>query len=398
MRSGEGAIVIMNCKPAREASYSERPCDICGEPDNHEMLGSRQIPLTNRAGTFMFRQEDALCMNCGFVFSKKIPDNAFLADYYGGAFTRNSAQVDIGLSFDLQARMSVIETLLHPGAAILEVGANDGAMLRALQDAGYDATGLDLIDPETEKSFEQKKIKKFDAIIGYYILEHIPVPFKWISYLKEFLKNDSFILMEVPDFSGFPKESLNPEHFSHFTGQQLGMLLERCGLRALDGAEPRLSRYFGTVGVGMSSGRPATPANLNLSEVLERSRHSYQTGMRLRSGEAGLIETFVAKILDQKPLEKIRVNVWGANEISTYVGLCLNKNNVKIVRLFDNADSKIGATHPGYSCRISRPDTTKHQDLDDIFFLCSPRWNQDFRSFLQSKGIEPAVIFEVPHV
>jgi SAM-dependent methyltransferase len=222
-----------------KAHWESKPCDICGETDNLIPLGKRVYRRPTTLGDFEFEHNDVICGSCGFVFAGKVPDEKFLADYYKQTLTECLP------TFDVEARLEMIREFLHPPASILELGSNAGDFAQALEKEKYSVSCYDIMDETSELPGDTK----FDMVAGYYILEHLPYPRRWLAVARQYVKPDGFLLIEVPNFGRTPGPSMFPEHLVHFTREHMKILLESMGFEILKMEKGKHSRYFGFVTV-----------------------------------------------------------------------------------------------------------------------------------------------------
>ena len=80
-----------------------------------------------------------------------------------------------------------------------------------------------------------RRLGKYDIVLCFNFLEHIPDPFAFIQLIKQYLTNDiSYLYFTMPSFQYIDSESLLqefvPDHRSYFTLESLRALFGRCGL------------------------------------------------------------------------------------------------------------------------------------------------------------------------
>lgn len=247
--------------------WKERNCPVC-DCVPYKKLDERKYIIQQRVSKFEIIMQDAVCLNCGLLYERSIPQPEFLNQYYEEAYTRKSDIVDIRPDFNIENRVSVIKKYLDTGSKIIEIGANDGAFLSILKRIGFDASGYDPLMSKDEDTEEVQKLfvsggegslnvagnQLGDAIVSYFVLEHITEPKKWIAEIVRSLKKNGLVIMEVPNFASFPRESFYYEHFSHFTEFHLRTLFSNCGMEVLYISDDLASRYFGIVIVAQYNG------------------------------------------------------------------------------------------------------------------------------------------------
>lgn len=130
---------------------------------------------------------------------------------------------------------------------ILEIGCGTGYLLNELHKLGGEVTGYepgysnigkyDLPVFNTFFPTSSIKDKKYDCIIAYGVIEHIPNPVEFINKVKIYLKDDGILVVSVPDCMPYIKTGdlsmLLHEHYSYFTIDSLENLFEKLSFKIL---------------------------------------------------------------------------------------------------------------------------------------------------------------------
>ncbi len=389
----------------QKTHWEPKPCDICGEEKRLTLLGTRTYRQPTQSDLFEFAHEDALCETCGFVFSGKIPDSEFLNTYYREAYTLQSDIKVIPPDFDPRPRLSVIREFLPVGSSIFEIGAATGEFVRILNIEAYKATGIDPLAKSSDVVEEQalsspgfepdERFDRFDAAMGFFVLEHITEPRPWLLAVKPYLKPDGILITEVPDFSRHPVESLFPEHLLHFTPFHLRILLESCGYEVLKTVDEQ-SRSFGFIMVARLSNDEAgtefsidsIPEEQRLRQVQE-SRLTYQDAVARMETETRRLQA-LAKHLKEAVVETgskgADIYIWPANPIARSIADKLDDNLT--VFALDSSKTKIGSIYPGFREPVRSPLLDAKNPRHRIFLLTSPSWNREIEKQLMNMKLE----------
>lgn len=138
--------------------------------------------------------------------------------------------------------------------SVLDIGSSTGTLLIIFREQGWHTkgiepskkasdlarlSGLDIISHE----FEEVNIdEQFDVICASHILEHVADPRIFLTKVKQLLKSDGLLLLDLPNFSSMSAKLLGSrwyyilpdEHRWHFTRKSLSVLLDRVGFRVLE--------------------------------------------------------------------------------------------------------------------------------------------------------------------
>lgn len=192
-----------------------------------------------------FSSKYSLCTACGTLISNTAAgDEVFLVgndetDFYGKQYWLTHQSEDLGYTdIYARARADLCERNLHwlkvllkykmPPAKIMELGCSHGSFVFLMQQAGFDAYGIELSPWVVE--FGQKifdvpiqlgplealplKEHSFDAIVLMDVLEHLPHPLETMKTCLRLLKPDGILLIQTPNFEMHYKysELLEAQH------------------------------------------------------------------------------------------------------------------------------------------------------------------------------------------
>lgn len=383
-------------RPLRRAGWQAVACDLCGA-DRPEVLGRRKIIVRGRTSDHEMMFVDAACGQCGFVQALERPDEAFLMDYYRDAHIGHRGGE---LHFDAAARLAAVAARVPSGGRIIEIGANDGAFCAELAKAGYDAFGFDPVEADeaaaVEKGFLEAGIasvapRSADAVIAYYVLEHVIDAGAWLRSALALLKEGGVLILEVPDYTTHPQDSLNVEHLLHFTPETLRELLEQHGLEILPDQPAPTVAYGQAIAARLKNRalaetpRPASDACLaGGRDRLAAAKAAYAEAMADRARRQKAAEAAAKLAQEADPSGTASVFIWGANEYAERAAPLLAKA-FSSVQVVDKSASKTGSPFPGLSAPIAHPDIAGDANVR-IFLLCSPNWNTQIAAEIADQG------------
>ena len=383
-------------RPLRRANWQAVACDLCGA-SRPDVLGQREIIVRGRTCDHQMVFVDVACGSCGFVQALERPDEAFLMDYYRDAHIGHRGGE---LHFDAASRLSAVAARVPGGGRIIEIGANDGAFCAELSKAGYDAFGFDPVEADeaagVEKGFLEAGVasvtpRSADAVIAYYVLEHVIDAGAWLRSALALLKDGGVLILEVPNYTTHPQDSLNVEHLLHFTPETLRELLEQHGLDILPDQPTPTVAYGQAIAARLvdralaERPRPASDACLTGGpKRLAAAKAAYAEAMADRARRQAAAESAAKLARDADPSGTASVFIWGANEYAERAAPLLAQA-FSSVQVVDKSASKIGAPFPGLAVPIAHPDVAADVSAR-IFLLCSPNWNAQIAAEISAAG------------
>ena len=133
----------------------------------------------------------------------------------------------------------------------LDVGCSYGIGVKAAQDAGYDAYGIEptkhaaiyakkhLHERIIQSTLEKAKLRSdsFDIVTLYDVLEHIPNIKGFLKEIHRILKPGGLLAVQSPNIESFAARTLKtnwnwllvPNHLWHFSSQSLSNVLKNSG-------------------------------------------------------------------------------------------------------------------------------------------------------------------------
>jgi hypothetical protein len=327
---------------ALQADWTLVRCDICGG-DQHEVLGERHYLVSGRSRDFSMRFRDHVCLNCGFTFAGERPDEDFLMAYYRDAHIGHRGGE---VHFDAQTRADTVARHAPAGGQIVEVGANDGAFTNILKDRGFDAFGFDPVEADEAKDVAKgfagqdgasRPAASADAVVAYYVLEHVIAPRDWLAELASYLKPGGILIVEVPNFTTHPEDSLNMEHLLHFTPSSLQRMLAACGFELIE--TPAATMSYGQAAVARLTGQADLPEAS--PDAVAEAKAAYGRAAQARKARADATRRAVTRAQEVAPGPDTPVFVWGANEYAERAAQRLT-TYFHSVEVLDKSTSKLG--------------------------------------------------------
>lgn len=228
-----------------------RVCPVCGTG-----FGSRRV-LTERGARFD-GERAVICLECGLVFLDRRLTPEALERYYRSDTFSNEVRgaprpTQEALAYrDMRAerRWRLMKDLLPSTGRCLEIGCGAGNFLRILEDAGYDAVGVDPSVGYVEYARESglhavaglfpealPNQGPFDLVFTFHVLEHVPDPAAMLREARDRVAPGGMFVIEYPDVELAARRWILPHtyferaHLFDFSEETLGVLLARAGFK-----------------------------------------------------------------------------------------------------------------------------------------------------------------------
>ena len=386
-------------------SWSAASCDLCGaEAAAQKLLGTRVFRVKQKLHNYLWQHEDAQCVRCGFIFNRLRPEAEFLREYYTDCWPIASKSIVIAPDFDVGTRLELLERWLKPNAKIYEIGDKLGEFHAALVQAGYEVAGDDVMAESSERSdwldglFRRGVVvtppaamrATFDAVLAYFVIEHLANPRDWLRSIRGLLVADGRIVIEVPHFALHPKEALMHEHFLYLTPESLKALVQDAGYEVMESLDTGASRPFGFAMVARRTEARQVPSLSPLRARAVDLEAAYRRGRELLASATDNLAVS-ARIVAQAvtgATTATRVCFFGANQTASEIAAHLRVLPAGIsieLLLFDNSDAKTGIAIEGFAAPVAKP----HADLFEpsvlhVCVICSRGWTQKLAEQIRS--------------
>jgi len=217
-------------------------CPLCGEPES--------FPLHQEGSFQMVR-----CPSCQFIFLNPRPTIESLHYFYQQYLPEEESSIE---SWEKMMKpifnraASLLQQYTREGQ-LLDVGAGFGFFLAEMKDKGWDVTGVEISQKAmdyarnvfglTIRPGPMEKVgfpdNYFDAVTGFYVIEHLPYPMVFLRECHRILKPGGLLLLRYPHTTPIKnllqifgtKNRLYdlPAHLSDFSPKMIQRCLERIG-------------------------------------------------------------------------------------------------------------------------------------------------------------------------
>jgi len=225
------------------------PCPLCAEPT--------AIPVSSE-DRYRASLLTVACPRCGLYRNDPLPTIAQLQAFHEVEYRksykgrREPKPKNVLRSQRLAAaRLVRLKQLLPANADALDAGSGSGEFLSALNNSGFQPTGLEADTAYADYARREYGVtvhagglldaqlpaNAFNAITLFHVLEHQPDPLAVLNHLKDWLREDGLLVIEVPNLSSPHQHPAKRFHFAHvlgFTPESLSLAAHLCGFVILE--------------------------------------------------------------------------------------------------------------------------------------------------------------------
>ena len=228
-------------------------CGVCGE--------HRVVPRFRVQG---IASPIVVCRSCGLgrfhpMLAADEIRGLYPEEYYGEPGTKFRPVIERLVRAVAARHIGFLSRGLPAGAAILDVGCGRGVLFGPLADRGFEVHGVEMnedairgCDPRAHVRIARRlsqagfEPERFDEVVIWHVLEHMPDPFDTIAECARILKRGGRLIVAVPNFSSAQARWSGPHwfhldpprHLYHFPYPALRRLIEDAGF------EIRSSHHF----------------------------------------------------------------------------------------------------------------------------------------------------------
>lgn len=237
-------------------------CNVCGSETLKELgqIGGKPISVTSEPHLCFLPAKIFYCQNCNHIQKvNSLTEISFIDSLYSNYSTYQVSEGNEQLVFLKEGlpktrSYHVIEqclSLLQESGNLLDIGTGIGVVLKSASHLlpKWNLFAFDLSDKYKKnileipgvvdfysESLQNLPDVKFNLIVLWHCLEHISKPLEFLCTIREYLTEDGYLLIQVPDIHRTPFDLAVIDHCSHFTKSSLLKLFQRTGFAvAVDG-------------------------------------------------------------------------------------------------------------------------------------------------------------------
>jgi 2-polyprenyl-3-methyl-5-hydroxy-6-metoxy-1,4-benzoquinol methylase len=244
-----------------------RKCQLCGSNEHDHYL---------RSADYFFTKEEfdiVKCKECGFLYTDPIPNENLIGSYYESSNYLSHQAENKNLTawiyrtirnINVKKKFSLVQKF-KPDGNVLEIGTGTGELLNYFQQKGWKTIGIEPnenaceyarstygLDISDENRLNELKLKSFDVIMLWHVLEHVYDLRTRMKQIKNLLKETGFIFIAVPninspDFKKYGKYWAGldlPRHLYHFNENSIRKLLQNHALKLISSYPMKFDAFY----------------------------------------------------------------------------------------------------------------------------------------------------------
>jgi SAM-dependent methyltransferase len=344
----------------------------------------------NRTDAAVFPLDVVRCLTCGLV---QLAHDLDPDEHFNDQYTYISGASSTWVQHCASYAQRLVER--HGVAApdyVIEVGSNDGTLLKAFRTVGIRGVG---IEPsanvaalaradgiETVTAFFSRETAERvraqhgrpRAVIGNNVLAHVPDPAAFLTAARDLIAPDGFLCFEFPHFVNIlTRRYFDTIYHEHYTYLGVGPLLHWAGENAMElyAVEPQAT-HGGTLRVFLRHATgAATPAAVQGIAEDEQRYAGPQAWAELDRWLGVWREEF-RRLLAGFKKDGLRVAGYAAASKATVIGNYLGLTSDDVVYCCDASPFKQGRMIPGTGIPILAPDAMRRDPPDVVIAFA---WN-----------------------
>ena len=380
---------------ARNASLKIERCRSCGSRDLEPVLSLGDIPLANdlvpaeRLGKKdrLFPLRIAFCTGCRLVqLEYTVPPEELFSHY----LYRTSVSSTMRRHFQGLAQTIRSEWAMDPGDLVVEIGSNDGCMLRNLTDrrilgiepaanlaemarAAGVPTWLDFFDSRVAQRVRREH-GPAKVVVACNVMAHVPEISEFVTSVAELLAPDGVFIAEFPYFGSLVNnnqyDTIYHEHVFYFSLIAVSNALTRFGLSIFD--VQKIETHGGSLRTfaARSDHAPAARPSLGklLAEELADDACSL-SGLQEFAERVSRHRRELPEHLQRLRSQGTRVSGYGASAKGTVLLNACGIDQSLVQYVVDKNDLKRGRYVPGVRIPVLGVDALESDPPDVILLL-----------------------------
>jgi 2-polyprenyl-3-methyl-5-hydroxy-6-metoxy-1,4-benzoquinol methylase len=239
--------------------WEEVACNLCGSKDYRVKIKPWVTDfdpqkILSASGGIRGTQQIVLCRQCGLEYVNPRLRSEQVVSAYGQAVDELYAEAGPGRLATFRKGLKLVESYCPERGRLLDVGCACGFFVKAAQDAGWQAEGVELSQWSADYGRDKLGVKifpgllseakfpdnSFDAITVWDVLEHVPDPISELNEIYRILKPGGLLLINYPNTGSLLTRLAGRNwwfylsvHLYYFTPRTISRLLEKAGFKVI---------------------------------------------------------------------------------------------------------------------------------------------------------------------
>ena len=375
-------------------------CRTCNSPKLKLALDLGQLPLAN-AFLSADRARDPrpdpryplrvfYCENCGLIQLLDIVDKEKMFDDY--AFLTSASRTALA-HFDAFADEMSTRSSLEPGGLVIDIGSNDGTLLKSFQQRGAQVIGIEpahnlsircIADgvPTLNEYFGPKTVNKIgkhkaQLITANNVVSHINDLDIFIDSVSDALSQDGLFAFEVPWVVDVIRHNsfdiIYHEHLSYFGFKPLSDFMKRHNLELID-LQHFSDIHGGTIrGIVAHTDRFPESGTVRKTFDIENIEANFQSLAQFAKRVLEIKDKLYQLLLDLKGRGKTIIGYGAPAKATILLNYCSIDHSI-LDFVTDTTPLKQGKFVPGVRVPIVAPDEISRKHPDFALLLA---WNYE---------------------
>lgn len=412
----------MDTKSKQIGKYIRRnDCRFCQGENLAQIMDFGNMPL---AGGFLgekdltneklYPLDLSFCKDCHLVqVSNVVPAEVLFHDNYFFYSSAIGTLVEHFKKMAEELNERFLKNTEHPKA--IELGCNDGVLLKPLAALGVDALGVDpatnVVNSITSKDFRvindyfseklaekiETELGRFDLFLTSYSFAHIDDMVDILKGVKKVLKDDGVLVFEVYYLGTLVEEMqydmIYHEHMSYYSLSALKYFLKRFDMEIFDvkytpGVRSGAVRFYARNIGGRSE--PISQAVRDMEAYEEKMGFHKVDTFDCYAGNVGKTREQLMTLLDQLKEKGKTVIGYGASGRGTMIMNYCGIDRKYVDYVIDDAPAKQGFFTPGTHVPIKSWDKAMAGDMPDYVILFAWAFTDEVlkkrKDYLESGG------------
>lgn len=225
------------------------PCNLCGA------TVVETLSLKDRNDNYL---RTVICRKCGLIWSDPRPADEKVREFYSKEYRKEYKGITKPRkkhvyrdAKEAMKRYNYFKEIISKEGSLLDIGASSGVFVYSMRKLGYNARGIEPDENHARYAREElqipvktgfaKKItdetkETFDGVTLHHVLEHITNPLAELQNISGILKENGYLVVEVPnaeDIKQDPKNRYHKAHIYTFNPETLVALGKRAGFQVV---------------------------------------------------------------------------------------------------------------------------------------------------------------------